>query len=113
MPHGISVILGAPAVFRFTAPACPQRHLQAAEFLGVDVSGADTADAGKILADAIIGYMQRLKIPNGLRAVGYTRDDIPALVQGTLPQHRVTKLSPRPAGEAELTQLFEDSMVAW
>ena len=113
VPHGISVILGAPAVFRFTAPACPQRHLEAAGFLGVDISGADPADAGEILADAIIGYMQRLKIPNGLRAVGYTADDIPALVQGTLPQHRVTKLSPRPAGEAELTQLFEGSMVSW
>ena len=113
VPHGISVILGAPAVFRFTGGACPQRHLEAAEFLGVDVSGADPADAGKILADAVLGYMQQLKIPNGLRAVGYTHDDIPALVQGTLPQHRVTKLSPRPAGEAELTQLFEDSMVAW
>ncbi len=113
VPHGISVILGAPAAFRFTAGACPQRHLEAAAFLGVDVSRADPADAGKILADAIIGYMQQLNIPNGLRAVGYTNDDIPALVQGTLPQHRVTKLSPRPAGEAELTQLFEDSMVAW
>lgn len=113
VPHGISVILGAPAAFRFTAEACPQRHLEAARFLGVDVSKADPADAGNLLADAIVGYMQRLKIPNGLRAVGYTRDDIPALVQGTLPQHRVTKLSPRPAGEAELTQLFDASMVAW
>ena len=74
---------------------------------------ARTADAGEILAHAIVGYMRRLKIPNGLRAVGYTPDDVPALVQGTLPQHRVTKLSPRPAGAAELAQLFEDSMTAW
>ena len=29
--------------------------------------------------------------------------DIPALVEGTLPQHRVTKLSPRPAGPEELS----------
>lgn len=57
--------------------------------------------------------MQRLKIPNGLSAVGYTRDDVPAMVEATLPQHRVTKLSPRPAGAAELTELFEDSLVVW
>ena len=46
-------------------------------------------------------------------AVGFTNDDVPALVEGTLPQHRVTKLSPRPAGEEELTALFLDAMTAW
>jgi hydroxyacid-oxoacid transhydrogenase len=52
-------------------------------------------------------------MPNGLSAVGFTPDDVDALVKGTLPQHRVTKLSPRPAGEAELRQLFLDSMTCW
>ena len=49
----------------------------------------------------------------GCSAIGYTSSDIPALVEGTLPQHRVTKLSPRPAGPDELAALFEDAMVAW
>ena len=111
VPHGISVILNAPAVFRFTASANPGRHLQAAEALGADVSRARAEDAGKILADRITWFMQRLNTPNGLRAIGYSSSDIPALVEGTLPQHRVTKLSPRPAGPDELSALFEDAMV--
>jgi hydroxyacid-oxoacid transhydrogenase len=57
--------------------------------------------------------MKQMEMPNGLRAVGFTRDDIPALVAGTLPQHRVTKLSPRPAAEADLAAMFEDAMKAW
>jgi hydroxyacid-oxoacid transhydrogenase len=113
VPHGFSVILNAPAVFRFTAPATPARHLQAAAALGVDVSRAHTDDAGCLLADRITWFMQRLKTPNGLAALGYTTADIPALVEGTLPQHRVTKLSPRPAGPEELSRLFEQAMVAW
>jgi hydroxyacid-oxoacid transhydrogenase len=113
VPHGISVILNAPAVFRFTASANPGRHLQAAEALGADVTGARAEDAGKILADRLTWFMQRLNTPNGLRAIGYTSSDIPALVEGTLPQHRVTKLSPRPAGPDELAALFEDAMVGW
>ena len=113
VPHGVSVILNAPAVFRFTAQANPARHLQAAEALGADVARARDEDAGKILADRITWFMQRLNVPNGLRAVGYSSADIPALVQGTLPQHRVTHLSPRPAGPDELAALFEDAMVAW
>lgn len=113
VPHGFSVILSAPAVFRFTAQARPDRHIEAAEALGTNVSGARAGDAGKILSDRITWFMQRLKTPNGLREVGYSSLDIPALVEGTLPQHRVTKLSPKPAGAEELSRLFEDAMVAW
>ena len=113
VPHGVSVVLNAPAVFRFTASANPLRHLQAAEALGADVSRARAEDAGKILAERITWYMQRLTMPNGLRAIGYSSADIPALVEGTLPQHRVTKLSPRPADADQLSALFEEAMVAW
>lgn len=113
VPHGISVILNAPAVFRFTAPACPERHLEAARALGVDVSTAHPSDAGAILSDRIIEIMQALHVPNGLGALGFTASDIPQLVKATLPQHRVTKLSPRPAGEAALASMFEDAMRYW
>ena len=77
------------------------------------MTGAGPEDAGAVLAEQVLHYMQRLNMPNGLRAVGYTETDIPALVQGTQPQHRVTKLSPRPAGEAELTELFRASLTIW
>ena len=113
IPHGISVILNAPAAFRFTSLARPERHLKAAEILGAKVNRARLEDAGKILADQIIEFMQYLRIPNGLRELGYQSSDIPALVEGTLPQHRVTKLSPRPFGPEDLAQIFSDAMVAW
>jgi hydroxyacid-oxoacid transhydrogenase len=113
VPHGVSVILSSPAAFRFTSSACPERHLKAAEILGAKVQGAQLEDAGKILADQIIKFMQDLRIPNGLRGLGYQSTDIPALVDGTLPQHRVTKLSPRPFGPEDLGQIFSEAMVAW
>ena len=113
VPHGMSVILHTPAVVRFTASACPERHLRAAAALGADVAGASPDDAGEILAKRVIHFMRLLEMPSGLAAVGYTEADIPALVEGTLPQHRVTKLSPRPAGAAELTELFRASLKIW
>ena len=113
VPHGMSVILNAPAVFRFTAPTNPERHLHAARLMGAEVSGAGPEDAGDILADVINKFIRDMGLPNGLGAVGYTDDDIPALVKGTLPQHRVTKLSPRPAEADDLTRLFRDSMTLW
>ena len=113
VPHGISVILNAPAVYRFTAQACPERHLKAAEILGAKISGAKPEDAGRILADRVVEFMHDLKVPNGLRELGYESSDIPSLVEGTLPQHRVTKLSPRPASADDLAKLFSDAMTAW
>ena len=113
VPHGMSVILNAPAVFRWTAEANPERHLYAAGLLGADVSDARPEDAGAVLADAIVGLMRRLEMPSGLRAVGYGPEDVDRLVEGTLPQHRVTKLSPRPAGRDDLRQLFLDAMAYW
>jgi hydroxyacid-oxoacid transhydrogenase len=113
IPHGMSVALNAPAVFRFTAGADPDRHLWAARLLGADVRGVGRDQAGELLARTLVALMRKAGMPNGLRAVGYEREDVPALVAGTLPQQRVTKLSPRSAGEAELARLFLDSMTLW
>jgi len=113
VPHGMSVILTAPAVFRWTAEADPARHLEAARLLGAETRGAAPADAGEILAGELIRIKQRVGMPSGLAAVGFTEADIPALVAGTLPQHRVTKLSPRPAGAEDLAALFRSAMRSW
>jgi hydroxyacid-oxoacid transhydrogenase len=110
VPHGVSVILNAPAVFRFTASANPERHLDAAAALGADVSGCRKDDAGRLLADRIAWFMRRLNVPGGLRDVGYTSSDISSLVVGTIAQERLTTLSPRAADAEALARLFEDAM---
>jgi hydroxyacid-oxoacid transhydrogenase len=38
---------------------------------------------------------------------------VPRLVQGAIVQHRVTKLSPRPASAEDLARLFEESLELW
>ena len=110
VPHGFSVILNAPAVFRYTARANPERHLTAAEALGADVSRCKKEDAGRVLADRIRWFMHRLRVPENLRAIGYSTSDIPALVHGTMAQERLTKLSPRQVNADTLARLFEDAM---
>jgi hydroxyacid-oxoacid transhydrogenase len=113
IPHGISVIVHTPAVARFTAPCDPARHLRAARALGVDIRDIPEEQAGEVLTRQVIGFMQRLGMPNGLSALGYTDADIPQLVQGTLQQQRLTRLSPRPVGAEEITLLFQQSLQIW
>jgi len=113
IPHGMGVVLVSPAVFRFTAKTNPELHLYTVQLMGVDISRVDKNNAGEIIATEIIKLMQATGMPNGLSAVGYGPSDIEELVQGTLPQHRVTKLSPRSASTEDLRQLFTESMTLW
>ncbi|MCU0595727.1 MAG: iron-containing alcohol dehydrogenase [Desulfobacterota bacterium] len=113
VPHGMAVALHAPAVFRFTAPANPQLHLYAAGLMGGNTAGVAPERAGELLAGTIAELMRRIGMPNGLSAVGFGPGDVDELVAGTLPQHRVTKLSPRPIDADTLKQLFLDSMRCW
>ena len=113
VPHGMAVVLNAPAVFRFTASANPELHLYAAKLMGKDISDAKPEHAGEILASAIVELMQKVGMPNGLSALGYGPEDVDKMVAATLPQHRVTKISPRPASAEDLKQLFLNSMKIW
>ena len=62
----------------------PDKHLRAAELLGKDVSRAHRGDAGAILSDVCRRFMDRLGIPDGLGALGYSEEDVPALVKGAM-----------------------------
>jgi hydroxyacid-oxoacid transhydrogenase len=113
IPHGVSVALAAPAVFRATGSCAPERHRAAAEALGIDVSRCASADgehAGALLAAWLVALLDRLGAPAGLAAAGFRGESIPALVVGTLPQERVTRLAPLPVTRELLESLFADSM---
>ncbi len=112
-PHGMSVIVNAPAAFRFTGSACPERHLEAAELLGADVAGADLESAGEVVARHLERSMRVTRMPNGIGGVGYGTDDIPALVEGAYAQKRLLNNAPRPVDETSLAELYNNAMCYW
>ncbi|MCJ1336373.1 hypothetical protein MMC09_001649 [Bachmanniomyces sp. S44760] len=116
IPHGVSVAVTAPAVFKFTAASNPDRHLAAAEIFGVDVANVKRESAGEVLGEALAEFLVRLgDQPRGLRALGFEAGDVEALVEGTLPQRRVLMLAPALSEEVgeereQLRGLFEEAM---
>ena len=113
VPHGMSVIVNAPSVFRFTAEACPDRHLRGAEWLGADTRGAAEKDAGEVLAKHLISLMRDTAIPNGISGVGYAEDDVGALCEGAFAQQRLLTNSPREVSRDDLGHLFQGAMRYW
>ena len=116
IPHGVTVAVSSPAVFRFTAASNPERHLAAAEAFGKDVSRVRREDAGRVLADALTEFLADLgDQPAGLRDLGFGPEHLDALVEGTIPQARVLMLAPGLDKELQrereqLRALFEDAM---
>nr|MBA2348799.1 iron-containing alcohol dehydrogenase [Solirubrobacterales bacterium] len=108
VPHGHSVIVTAPAAFRFTYEGDPGRHHRAAELLtGQPATGPEA------LPDALIALMRDVGAPCGLSELGYGEQDIPALVDGALKQRRLLVLAPREPDADDLAQLLRDSMANW
>lgn len=116
IPHGVSVAVTSPAVFKFTAASNPERHLQAAECFGVDITHVKRESAGEVLADALRQFLADLgDQPAGLKHLGFGSEHIEDLVEGTIPQARVLMLAPNLARELQaekdqLRRLFEESM---
>jgi alcohol dehydrogenase class IV len=113
VPHGLSCIVNAPAAFRFTAPACPERHACAAQHLGVWTEGMSLTEAALALPGALIALMRDIGLPSGLRALGYSEQDVPALADGAIKQQRLLSCSPRAVSRADLERLFRDAMQYW
>lgn len=116
IPHGVSVAVSAPAVFKFTGASNPERHLAAAECFGVDISNVKAESAGEVLSEALAKFLADLgDQPAGLKDLGFTNEHLDDLVEGTIPQRRVLMLAPgleEEVGEQreQLRELFEQAM---
>ena len=111
VPHGMAVALTAPEAFRFTFDADPERHVRAAEMLA---PGADRPDdVRELLPTVLTDLMRDIGIPNGLGAVGYGEDDVPALVEGTLKQQRLLATAPKEVTEDDAAAILSRSLELW
>ncbi|WP_395695997.1 hydroxyacid-oxoacid transhydrogenase [Nocardioides sp.] len=108
VPHGMAVALTAPAAFRFTYEADPERHVHAARLLDPDVAPGPDA-----LPSVLTALMRDIGLPNGLAEVGYGDADVDDLVAGALQQQRLLATAPRSPTDEDLAAVFRDSMEHW
>ena len=113
VPHGMSVIVTAPAVFRYTAQACPERHLVAAEALGADIRGAGPSDAAEVLSGKLVELMRATGMPAGIAELGFDAGELDALCDGSYPQRRLLENAPRSVARDELRATFADALRYW
>ena len=111
VPHGMSVALTAPEAFRFTFDAAPERHVRAAGLLDPRAERPD--DAAEFLPSVLTALMRDIGIPAGIGAVGYTEDDVPDLVEGTMKQQRLLATAPKEVTEDDVAGILRRSISLW
>ena len=110
IPHGISVIVTAPAVFRFTYDSDPSKHLKAAELL----KGTPLDNPGpESLSYELIKIMKEVGIPSGIKELGYTKEDIPEIITRAMKQQRLLSIAPKNVNENDLHNILTQSMENW
>ena len=102
MPHGMAVVMTAPAAFDLLRAAAPERHRRAAELLG-----------GEELPTVLRSLMRDVGLPSGLAELGFDRSDVDDLVGGALQQQRLLATAPIEVGADELAGVFRASMEHW
>ena len=110
VPHGISVVVNAPSVFRATAATSPERHLAAAEALGLDVKDAGPGDAAELLTGTLVAAMRATGVPLGVGALGYGEGDVEALARGAIVQRRLVDNAPIAVDDEGMRALFRGAM---
>ncbi len=113
VPHGISVIVNAPAIFRYTAESTPERHLQGARYLQADDKGAAPEDAGEVLAKRLVQLMKDTHMPNGLTGVGFDESHVQALATSSIRQGRAIANAPRDSNLVDLENMYRSAMSYW
>lgn len=110
VPHGISVVVNAPGVFRALAPHLPERHLEAAGLLGANAERTRPEDAAELISGALERLMRDAGVPMSPAALGFGREDVVALTRGAMLQKRLVDNAPIQIDAARMQSLFEDSL---
>lgn len=104
VPHGMAVVMTAPAAFALLHDAAPERHRRAAELLG---------GTGEPLPEVLRALMRDVGLPSGLAELGYGAADVDDLVEGALKQQRLLATAPIEVTADDLATVFRGSLEHW
>jgi len=110
IPHGISVIASAPAIFRYTAEGAPERHLEAANSLGANAWDAGNDDAGEVVAGRIVELMKKTRIPLGIGELGFAAADVKPLAASSVRQIRAIANAPRETNLQDIENIYASAI---
>jgi alcohol dehydrogenase class IV len=108
--HGAGNGLFLPYVMRFNMHQRESELARVAEMLGVDTTGLDPAHAACAAVERVEELKRAIGIPQRLRELGVTREQLPTLAEKTLAIKRILRVNPRTVTMADLMSILESAL---
>jgi len=112
IPHGLAVAITGPATLKVFAPYLKDRCAKVAGLLG-ETEGLTAYEGALKASEFVVELMRALRMPNGIKELGFNRSDVPNLAEKALIQQRLLALSPITVSKRLLEQILEESLQYW
>lgn len=109
LPHGVCNAILLPHVQRYNAQVCPERLLDVAKAMGVNVAGMTAEQGAEAALEAIQQLSKDVKIPSGLKELDVKEEDFNTLADNAL-KDACGLTNPKQASHKEIVDIFAAAM---
>lgn len=107
--HGAGNGLLLPFVMEFNRTERTPSLAEIASFLGQPTEGLDADAAAQLAIDAVAQLKRDVGIPERIRNLGGTRDQLPGFAEKAYSIERLRTVNPRPASQQQLLEILESA----
>ena len=106
IPHGLVCGLLLPYTMAYNVKSAGTKYAHIARLLGADTRGLDVDAAAEQAVERVRMLLAAVGIPQRLGPLGVKREDLPVIVEGSLPSGSL-KHNPRPLAAEDITAILD------
>ncbi|GAV23016.1 L-threonine dehydrogenase [Carboxydothermus pertinax] len=109
LPHGVCNAVLLPHVQAYNLHVVPERFIDIAKAMGINVENLSAKEAGEKVLEAIKALSKEIGIPSGLKELGVKEEDIKTLSENAL-KDACGLTNPKQASLEEIMTIFKTAM---
>jgi alcohol dehydrogenase class IV len=109
VPHGVVLAITLPCVMEFNCTAEPERFVEVARALGVEVGGLPVMEAARRSVEAVRELSRDIGIPEGLAGFGVREEHVAKVVEEAMKSGNVP-VNPRRADAEDLALILRRAL---
>ncbi|ABB14374.1 L-threonine dehydrogenase [Carboxydothermus hydrogenoformans] len=109
LPHGVCNAVLLPHVQAYNLQVVPERFIDIAKAMGINVENLTAKEAGEKVLEAIKNLSREIGIPSGLKELGVKEEDLKTLAENAL-KDACGFTNPKQASLDDIIRIFKEAM---